>query len=411
MRTDEENRNFGTTNYPELGIGPISAEPYYSAEYFEREKSSIFSKVWLNVCREEELPQANDFVTFYVPSNKASVLIVRGDDGKVRAFYNLCSHRGNKVVWESKGSSKAFACRYHGWAYRSDGTLASVPDAGGFFELDRGQLGLTPIRADIWGGFVFINFDAAGAESLSDYLAEVGDQLKGFPFAKYSAWSRFTAELRVNWKTAIDAFQETYHVRFLHKRSLGDSLTGPENPFCHCGWAQVYDRHRTMSVYGNPKYCPTPTEALAYQFGPSATKGNIGQEQAGINPGRLPAWAFDAHHIFPNCVMGISAETYFTHQFWPIAVDRTAWVVTNYHAPAMNAGQMFNQQYSDTQLRDILLEDAITLEHAQEAIGSGGKQSFILHDQELLIRHMYNVVEGYVRKGGNSARPRLLHKQ
>lgn len=102
--------------YPELGTGPTPIEPYISREYFEREQAPIFRKVWLNVGRVEQIPNPGDYFVKDLAVCKTSILIVRGKDGCVRAFHNMCAHRGNKLVADTSGTCKGlFTCKFHGW--------------------------------------------------------------------------------------------------------------------------------------------------------------------------------------------------------------------------------------------------------------------------------------------------------
>jgi phenylpropionate dioxygenase-like ring-hydroxylating dioxygenase large terminal subunit len=385
--------------HPELGTAPVPIEPYISQEYFNLERERIFRKVWLNVGREEEIPQPGDYLVKDLPVCGASILLVRGKDGRLRAFHNVCSHRSNKLVWDRGGSCQMFACKFHGWTYGLNGQLTFVPDEESFFELKKGELGLTPVAADTWEGFIFINLDPQPRESLKDYLGEMGESLQGYPFAEYSATCyRWTTELRANWKILKDAFQEAYHVAFLHKRSIPDSFTGKNNPFSHGLDYRLYPRHRKMAVYGNMEHQPTPVEKMAFQFGSLVIRNDFSLSNLppGVNPTRDPAWALDLNVIFPNFFVDVSEGTYFTYNMWPLAVDRTLWEVRTYYPQPKTAGQRFSQEYSKVIFRDVIMEDCSTLEQTQSVLASGAKTHFVLQDQEILIRHDHKVHEDFV---------------
>lgn len=100
------------SRYPELGSGPLPIDPYVSREHFEKERERIFRKVWLNVGRVEQIPNPGDYFVKDLAVCTTSIVIARGEDGKVHAFHNMCSHRGNPVVWNTKGTCKTFTCRY-----------------------------------------------------------------------------------------------------------------------------------------------------------------------------------------------------------------------------------------------------------------------------------------------------------
>src|SRR5262245_7885906 len=128
--------------YPELGTSPIPIEPYISRDYFEKERELIFRKVWLNVGRVEQIQNPGDYFVRDLAVCKTSILIVRGKDGAIRAFHNMCAHRGNKLVAAVNGTcKKLFVCKFHGWAYGLDGALRHIADEASFFNLNKESLG------------------------------------------------------------------------------------------------------------------------------------------------------------------------------------------------------------------------------------------------------------------------------
>lgn len=385
--------------YPELGTHPIPIEPYISQEYFDLERERIFRRAWLHVGREEQITKPGDYVVKDLPAARTSVLIVRGKDGKIRAFHNVCSHRSNKLMWGKGGSCQVFSCKFHGWAYNTEGNLSFVPDEEGFFNLKKNALGLTPVACEVWEGFVFINLDRQPQQALQDYLGELGQSLVGYPFPEVSQ-TRFVwrTEIHANWKVAQDAFQEAYHLAFLHKQSLPDSFSSKENPFCHSFAYKICGSHRRMSIYGNPEHKPTPVEMLAQQAGASIVKRESAVQALppGVNPERSRYWSSDIVTFFPNFSVIVFDGTYIFHQFWPLAVDRTLWEVGTCFPKAQNAWQRFSQEYSKVLTRDVLLEDGSTLEMTQSVLASGAKTHYVLQDQELLVRHAAKAVEDWV---------------
>ena len=163
--------------YPELGTGPLPIEPYISREYFEKERERIFRKTWLNIGRVEQIPNPGDYFVKDLAICNTSILVVRGKDRAIRAFHNMCSHRGNQLVWDAKGTCKVFTCKFHGWAYTLDGSLHHITDEQNFFGLKKEELGMTPVAVDTWEGFIFINVDPEPKETLHEYLGEIGTGL------------------------------------------------------------------------------------------------------------------------------------------------------------------------------------------------------------------------------------------
>src|SRR5262249_54046599 len=118
-----------TEHYPELGTGLVQYEDSISPEFYELERAAIFRRAWLNVGRIEQLPRTGSYFTKEIEVAKTSVIVVRDSAGEIRAFHNICRHRGNKLVWrdfprqETSGVCRQFACKYHGWRYDLDGSL------------------------------------------------------------------------------------------------------------------------------------------------------------------------------------------------------------------------------------------------------------------------------------------------
>ncbi|HKZ80384.1 MAG TPA: aromatic ring-hydroxylating dioxygenase subunit alpha [Pyrinomonadaceae bacterium] len=391
-----------TTRYPELGTDPIPIEPCLSPHYFEHERERIFRRVWLNIGREEEIPHKGDYFIKELAVCPSSILVVRGKDDVIRAFFNMCSHRGNKVVRACTGRAGGFVCGFHGWKYDLLGNLLQVPDEEQFFEFEREKHGLTPIAVDLWNGFIFINLDPQPAETLGEYLDELGEGLIGYPFEKMNLVGTYRAEVKANWKVTLDSFQEGYHVAFLHKRSAGRAYADQKNPVIHALAFRLFKLHRMMSIPGAASYRPTPVEMIAHRFGSSITKveegrGSIHSLPPSLNPTKSSSWVFDMIVFFPNFFLFLFDGTYFTYNFWPLAVDRTLWETRTYYPPAENAGQRFSQEYAKCALRDTLREDGNTLEAIYRNMASRAKTHFVLQDQEILIRHSHKVVAEMVR--------------
>src|SRR5881409_2389121 len=145
----------------------------------ELERKAIFAKTWLNVGRVEQLPRVGSYFTKELDAAHTSIVVVRSADQQVRAFYNMCRHRGNKLVWqdypgeESAGTCRQFQCKYHGWRYSLEGDLTFVQQESEFFDLDKADYGLAPVRAEVWEGFIFVNLDKSDDTPLRDYLGEL----------------------------------------------------------------------------------------------------------------------------------------------------------------------------------------------------------------------------------------------
>ena len=279
----------GYKEHPDLGTGPVPTETCTSPELFELERDRIFRRTWLNMGREEDLPEPGNYVVRELAVANASVLLVRGKDRKIRAFHNICVHRGNRLVDSEKGVCKGrFVCRFHSWAYDTSGQLTWVSDEANFYDIDKSALGLKPIAADIWEGFIFINLNPNPSETLAEYMAGMVQQIHGYPFDQQRLLCRYRVEERANWKVILDAQNEVYHLPFLHI-TYPDFCPMNEHKFSRIQKFTRFGRHTVYSVELNPDHKMKPVESIAINANPRG-----GQ----VHPSMI-GW-FDFYTVFPN---------------------------------------------------------------------------------------------------------------
>jgi phenylpropionate dioxygenase-like ring-hydroxylating dioxygenase large terminal subunit len=409
-----------TGRYPELGAAPIPIEPYVSPQYFELEKKYVFKKVWIHVGRVEEIPGAGDYFVKQLDACDASILVVRNREGAIHAFHNVCSHRMNKMVYTGCGSTKKFFCKFHGWAYDLDGRLVGVPDEKCFTGLRREEHGLSPVHLEVWQGFIFVNFDRTPRQSLSEFLRPMYQELEGYPFEKMTSCYSWSAVVNCNWKLALDAFQETYHVSYVHGRSIASALlksdAGGLRPLDGlCG-----EYHRRLSIAGNPKSVYGNPNALtsasngeapasanrpigeaALRVGRGGARFDVAQKDLpkAINWTRHPNWAFDINVLFPDFYLSTRPNYYQAYNFRPLAHDKFWFDARVYYPEMTTAGGRFYQEYMKVSLRDVLLEDLSTLEHNQAACATRAKTHMVLQDFEIMVRHQFAVIERMISEG------------
>ncbi len=382
-------------DHPELGTGSVSTEPYLSEEYFEVERDAVFRRSWLNLGRVEEIPEVGDYLTKDIAVCNASVIVVRGHDGTIKAFHNACRHRSNKLAWQEKGSCQSFNCKFHGWNYDLDGRLKFVPDEDRFYDLDKNSSGLLPVHVDTWNGFIFINLNESPAETLREYLAALGERLDDFPFDDMVTTYCYRTVLDANWKTAVHAYNELYHLGFVHKETGGTSMVGKENMFGRPIWVGLGARHQTISVYGNPNHQLTPVEALAAKFGPMFSQGVVGGG-SGLNPDTADMWTADVNVFFPNFFVDTFMGSYFSYNFWPLSHKQTLYEYRHYTLKPENAAHRFTNEFSRIWLRELLLEDMEMIEQSQRGLNSRAVTQIQLGDSEIGVRHHLKVVDDSV---------------
>jgi len=263
-----------TEHYPELGTAPVSYASSISPEFFALEREAIFKRAWLNVGRVEQLRRNGSYFTKDLAVAKTSLIVVRGMDGMIRAFHNVCRHRGNKLVWtddprvETKGNCRQFSCKYHGWKYDLDGACSSILQEGEFFGIDKANYGLVSVHCEVWQGFIFVNLAKEPSQSLLDFLGPMITAID-YPFEKLTERYYYRGDIRSNWKVFLDAFQEFYHPPILHGRQ-NPVMSKPEyqQQGFYTMHFQIDGPHRVGSTSGAPagscrRRCSTPSSGCS----------------------------------------------------------------------------------------------------------------------------------------------------
>jgi phenylpropionate dioxygenase-like ring-hydroxylating dioxygenase large terminal subunit len=403
-----------TEHYPELGTGPVSYEDSISPSHYELERDAIFRRTWLNVGRVEQLPRAGSYFTRELDAARTSVIIAKGTDGEVRAFHNICRHRGNKLMWndfpqeETSGTCRQFTCKYHGWRYDLAGDLTFVQQEDEFFGLDKGDYGLAQVRAEVWEGFIFVNLDPDNTDSLQDYLGELGAGLAGYPFHEMTHVYKYRAEIGANWKLFIDAFAEFYHAPVLHaKQAVAEESRKLQTYGFEALSYKLDGPHGMVSSWGGmaPPKDPSivkPIERVLESglFGPWA-KPDVGYDFAdlpsALNPARSPSWGVDTFVFFPNFMLLVwEPGWYLTYHYWPTSYNTHIFEGTLYFAPPKNASERLAQELAAVTFKEYALQDGNTLEATQRMIESRAVTSFPLNDQEILLRQLHKTARDHV---------------
>lgn len=367
---------------------------YISPPEFEREREKIFSRAWLLAGHTADIPKAGDYFTHNIAVPKASLIIVRGADNVVRAFHNICRHRGNALVRDAGAGCKArFTCSFHGWTWANTGHLMGVTDEGQFGALDKGQLGMLQVHCEVWNGLIFINVSPTPGETLTEWLGELAHGFEDY-FDKQHKLSSHRFELDVNWNLGVNSFTEGYHTLYIHRNTAGDYQGGKTNPQRHRPFMQFMKRHTRYSAPANPDHKLPPSEQLAYRYGrkllPAACFENATLPPA-VNPSRVEHWLFDVVEIFPNVVMLFGQHYRIEITFQPVSAGRS--IVTNetfVYEPA-NLAERAGQELFRTREREVVREDLSLLEAQQAALATGVMQHVQLSRQEMALAHHFRV--------------------
>lgn len=200
----------------DLGDDPIDVARYVSREFHEREARKLWPKVWQFVCRDEQIAAPGDCQVYDIIDR--SVLLVRGDDGQVRAFRNACLHRG-RALRTTSGRAQELRCPFHGFTWGLDGGFKSLPCAWDFKHLDATALKLPQLRCETWGGFIFVNFDEQ-APPLHEYLGVLPEHFRDYGFEQACTLVHVQKRIACNWKIGQEAFFESMHSRTTHPHIL-----------------------------------------------------------------------------------------------------------------------------------------------------------------------------------------------
>lgn len=279
---------------------------YFSEELHELEKEELFRKHWQLACHVADVPEAGDFMTFDLAGERA--LIVRGRDGVVRGFHNLCRHRGSRVVAEERGHCKsALICPYHGWAFNLDGTLRGAAQPKSFPDLDPVEWGLKPLETEIWQGFVFVRFKESEQPSVAEIMGRFDAELAPYDMANMvpAGTGSLEDETAVNWKAVRDVDNEGYHVPKAH-------------PALHDLYGQGY--YDEPYVNGASRSFATFNDGPGSLWSVRAYK-SILPEATWLPESHRRAWLYVG--LFPNAVIGVYPDSMIFYQEIPDGVGHT----------------------------------------------------------------------------------------
>jgi len=228
-----------------LGPARIPASRYTSPAWAALEAERLWPTTWQLAATRGQVAEPGDWVEYRCGT--LSVLVVRGDDGELRAFQNVCLHRGNQLCEGEGTGADGIRCPYHRWAWNLRGELREIPSRKGFGPLRNEDLPLVRASVDTWGELVFVNLDP-DAEPLADFLEGVPDDVAWANPDEYRMQAVLRLELACNWKVAIEAFSETYHVQGIHREMLAstDDVNSPQT---------LWNRHGKL---GQPYGIPSP---------------------------------------------------------------------------------------------------------------------------------------------------------
>ena len=410
---------------------------YLSQATADAELDAVWNDCWLMAGLVQDVQHPGGFFVFSVGLEQ--VLITRDDQGELRAFFNVCQHRGNRLVCETQGSTQHFRCPYHAWTFSLDGQLKGVPLIEKFTEDPRtANRDLTQVKVDVWNGMVFVHLGDS-PEPLLDFLGPVADLLAPYDFGAMTLVEDQTVHLACNWKAVVDNFSELYHVDFLHpqhKRMVD----------CHNDLVRLFPGgHTGVEVPGgtvNQKFgipeLPTDIQSsqlLSLDLDPKDFKGRVlevreaiqQQKRAVAKDRGMPYERFTddqlsdvwQYNLFPNTILSFTPEHCWVLRPRPHATDpnqcefdklslvrfpnQTAAAHKPILGPASRDGaaaqpksrpdrDVFSYEAviaGDKTMTDTIDQDVELLSQVQLGMRSRGFNSVFLNEDEVRVQHFH----------------------
>lgn len=416
-----------------LGTAPVDRSRYTSYEWHRLEVERLWRRVWQMACREEDVPEVGDHIVYDIVDD--SLIVVRTAADEIRAFHNSCLHRGTTLCAES-GNTRQFACPFHGWTWDLEGRLVNIPSDWDFAHIDPAEHSLPEARVATWGGFVFVNMDAE-AEPFESYLENLPEQFADWALEDRVAAVHVCKTFACNWKVALEAFIESYHVIATHPQILGS--TGDANTQ-YDTWPDVRHVNRMITPFsvaspfvaaqtseqevaesmlrigsgGKPVHVTVPEGTTARAFMAENMRSALGGSFGVDFSDHSDAEMLDAieYYLFPNFAPWAGVLQGITYRFRPDGDDpdrclmdimllRPVPADQPRPAPAavraIGVDEGFDVAPELGGLVGILQQDAANLPRVQRGLKTSGASRVNFGEyQESRLRHFHRTLTDYV---------------
>jgi phenylpropionate dioxygenase-like ring-hydroxylating dioxygenase large terminal subunit len=404
---------------PFMGTDLIPKERYTSKEFMELEWERMWTRVWNMAGRESDIPTVGDYFTTEL--GPESLLIVREAEDKIRAFYNVCPHRGNQIRNPGMGHAESFQCAYHFFEFNLDGSKKFVPDEDTFTQGVPQETALVEVPCDTWGGFVWFNMNP-DAEPLLEFLDPVNQHLDPYHFEEYAIVQDLTVEWDTNWKASVDAFNEVYHVQGIHPQLL-ESLDDIHVQI------DLYERHNRYLVpfglvsprYPNQKEVTQPLREFMVAAGidPDTFEGGMGDVRPAMQAATKKSAAAQGldvselnddqlsddyhYYIFPSLTFNTNALNFlfFRQRPHPTDPNKMFFDMQTYvrippgvdHPPRPIHAQY---KHGEISIGLVMDQDSYNLPRVQKGMNSRAYKGLLINYRERRIRHMHKVLDNYL---------------
>lgn len=348
---------------------------YHSQAMFDLERDHVLLTHWQVAGHTCDIPNPGDWLAFDILGERA--VIMRGQDGTVRAFHNLCRHRGARVVDGAQGHCKgAMVCPFHGWVYNLDGTLRGPARPESFGQMDRSQFGLKPLELQIWHGFLFLRFHPGPQADVATLMQPFDADFTAYRAAQALPVQTpdWTTTLPVNWKSVRDVDNEGYHVAMAHP-----------------GLQELYGRTYVDRLLENGLSFSTGT------FGDAPGRGWSVRHYVKLSPDQphLPdhlrrAWTY--YGLFPNTVFAFTPEGIQFYQDIPLSPGATKLTGRMYRHPHETRAARIARYLAMRIDRDTSSEDQQLSIWSNESMASTAFEGFHLSDLEFGVRRHHDLL-------------------
>ena len=350
---------------------------YGNAEFHELEKRNLVLANWQVVGHVSELRKPGDYVTLDIMGERGFVM--RGDDGALRAFHNVCRHRAAAVVRGDTGNcGHAVRCFYHGWTYGLDGRLKAVPGEASFPGLDKGRLGLKPIEFEVWQGFVFVRFAGSGP-SVAERFRPYERELSAYRIAEMEPLgARWQCEIAVDWKNVMDNYLEGYHVPVGHPglfRLFGNSYEVE---------VREGNVNRAVGILRD-KESANWSERAYQRLRPAPA--HLDAELGG-------SWRYYA--LLPNNAFDVYPEFVDFFHIVPLAPGRARLRVRIFGLPGADRAMRATRRLIQRINGQVQREDEGLVESVQAGLGTSAYGSGYLSEKEACLRQLHDMVRAAI---------------
>ena len=348
-----------------LGNVSLPGWLYFDPEFLEAEKVAFLRSAAQVVCHESEIPEPGDWRSLEYLGE--SIIVIRGDDGEVRAFSNVCRHRGSRLVDGTGGCAKVLTCPYHAWSYSRDGRLVGVPHRAEYPDLRTDDLGLKPMAMERWHGFLFVTLQP-GAPAVAEMMAPYEDEVALYRFEELRAIGRVTLRPRpLNWKTIADNYSDHLHIAVGHP--------GLTRLFGRNYRIEAKDHVDRMEGDLGEKESANPSERAYQRLLPAVDH---------LPPTHQRKWLY--YKLFPNVAFDIYPDQVDFMQFLPVSATETVIREISYALPddrrEMRAARYLNWRIN----RRVNAEDTELITRVQLGMHSSSYQPGPLGKSEVCLR-------------------------